>query len=156
MLILVSALAVLGIGFLIMFLISYVTRVRYTRAKLLTPGELEFFRVLDVAVRKKYSVFAQVRLANLVNIPDKYFLWKNFNQLGAKCVDFVLYDKNTGSTLIVIELDDKSHERPERKTRDEFVNKVLKEAKIPILHLKYKYQYNIPEILNSIAEKIQE
>ena len=39
------------------------------------------------------------------------------------------------SPTIAIELDDNSHEKADRKKRDEFVDSVMKQIGIPILHI---------------------
>lgn len=143
------------LGAIILLIFILFTKIRYTKAKIMTPGELRFYKVLKYAVAERYYILAQVRLANVVKIPGKFFLWKNFNPLGAKCVDFVLVDKATGDTLLVIELDDKSHLLPDRIKRDKFVNKVLSEAKIPILHLKYQSHYDSAKLLETIQKALQ-
>ena len=48
-----------------------------------------------------------------------------FNKIRSKHIDFALADEDT-NIIALIELDDKSHERPDRIERDEFVNAVLK------------------------------
>ena len=147
--------SILGsISIILLFLMWYFNRVRYEKNKIMTAGELRFYKVLKYAVRNKYDVLAQVRLANVVKIQDKYFIWKKFNLLGAKCVDFVLIDWQTGETKLVIELDDRSHERPDRIRRDKFVDSVLKESGVPILHHKYQARYETSEIRKVVEEKV--
>ena len=74
----------------------------------------------------------------MVRLRSDAFVWSLFAPLTGKCVDFVICDKETMQTLLVIELDDKSHSRRERKTRDAFVDKTLQSAGIPILHVPFQ------------------
>lgn len=139
-------------GVILLFLMYYFNQVRYEKAKLMTDGELRFYKVLKYALGDKYDVLAQVRLANVVKIQDKYFIWKKFNLLGAKCVDFVIIDKVTGETMLVVELDDRSHNRPDRKRRDRFVNNVLKDSGVAILHKKYEKYYDENNLKKEISK----
>jgi len=57
------------------------------------------------------------------------------NTINAKHVDFLLCDPATTRPLIVIELDDASHQRQDRVDRDDFVNSACAAAKLPVLHI---------------------
>lgn len=50
--------------------------------------------------------------------------------------------------LVAIELDDKSHARPDRQERDAFVNEVFAAAGLGLLHIPVKHTY-IPEELRT-------
>ncbi len=58
---------------------------------------------------------------------------------------------------MVIELDGSSHELPERKIRDNFVDEVFANAGIPIVHIKTKDWYDKEELKERIrsVEKIK-
>lgn len=96
----------------------------------LSPAELEFYKKLKVlATEKGLVVFAKVRLADLVWIPKNYKLFKFFfNTIKAKHIDFVLCDAMTLEIKCLVELDDNTHDLPQRKSRDSFVNKVITNA----------------------------
>ncbi len=53
------------------------------------------------------------------------------NRLGSKSVDFAVIDQN-GRVMLVIELNDSSHDRPERHDRDKLVRAALNQAGIPL------------------------
>lgn len=151
----VFSFSILGsLGMILLFITYYLNQVHYEKTKIMTDGELRFYKVLRYVVRNDYDVLAQVRLASVVKIQDKYFIWKKFNLLGAKCVDFVLIDKAAGTTKLVIELDDKSHLRADRQRRDRFVNGILKEAGIPILHKKYEGHYEEEKLKDEIQQAV--
>ena len=57
-------------------------------------------------------------------------------EIDRKSVDFVLFDKEYFSPFMIIELDDSSHEREDRKIRDGFVDSICQKAEIPIKHIK--------------------
>lgn len=141
-------------GFAVLLLVAIVNRVSYQKANIMTDGELRFYKVLKFAASSDFDILSQVRLANVVKIRDRYFMWKRFNLLGAKCVDFVLIDKSSGETKLVIELDDKSHRLPERIRRDRFVDGVLKNSGVKILHLPYQGYYKTEEIREKVLGAI--
>jgi very-short-patch-repair endonuclease len=105
---------------------------------LLTRVEQDFFIVLQQAIPTGWQLFPQVRLANLVDVaPHARRSYTHFNRIAAKCVDFVLCDGATLTPRLVIELDDASHQRPDRQQRDAFVDAVLQAARLPILHVRW-------------------
>lgn len=57
------------------------------------------------------------------------------NKIDLKSVDFVLFDKQNISPVLVIELDDYTHQRSDRQARDGFVDRVLNHCGVPILHV---------------------
>jgi len=67
-------------------------------------------------------------------------------------VDFVLYDPRTTAIVGIIELDDPSHRRRERRRRDRFLNESLSSAKVPLLRIKTAKAYDLTALRNSIAQ----
>ena len=118
---------------------------------LMTKAENNFFKVLQQVVQDKYYIVPQVQLSNLVNVFG-YGRWayQYKNKINLKSVDFVLYDKEHFTPQVVIELDDSSHEREDRKERDNFVDSVMQKIGIKIVHIKTAYQYD----LNMVEKKI--
>jgi len=110
---------------------------------LLTAAERDFFAALQQATPAGHQIFAQVRLANLVQVKqsarrDKSHWWR----IQAKCLDFVLVDAATFAPRLIVELDDASHARADRRHRDAFVDDVLAAAGIPVLHIRWQRSYN--------------
>lgn len=116
----------------------------YSRRRyLLSQAERDFFAVLDEVTPPDWHIFPQVRLANLVLVAKGTRNWQShFNRVAAKCVDFVICDPDTVSPRLVIELDDASHDRPDRQARDTFVDAVLASAGLPILHVRWQRTYD--------------
>jgi tartrate dehydratase alpha subunit/fumarate hydratase class I-like protein len=57
--------------------------------------------------------------------------------------------------VCAIELNDKSHDREDRKSRDGFLNKVCKDVGLPIVWMKAQNNYNLIEIRQSIRTSIE-
>jgi very-short-patch-repair endonuclease len=114
---------------------------------LMTKAEHEFFKVLQQVVQDKYYIVPQVQLSKVIRV-NKYekFKYKYSNMIDRKSVDFVLFEKETFSPYLVIELDEESHQLPKREDRDHFVNAIMKKTGLRIEHIKTAYQYDISEI----------
>lgn len=139
------------IGFLIkQFGIQKARMNPYFKAdSLLTPAELNFFNVLKGAISDDCYIVCKIRLADIIkvdrNLPRSEYQTA-FNKIQSKHVDFVICNSSDMSTYCVIELDDKSHGKPSRQARDDFVDSALKWAGIPILHIPVKKSYNTTEL----------
>ncbi len=70
-------------------------------------------------------------------------------------MDFVLCDKAYISPKLAIELDGSSHEREDRKERDEEVERILEEAKMPLLRLKNNNGLTTDELRERIKKEVR-
>lgn len=117
-----------------------------------TEAEFNFNKILHQIVGERYDIQRQVLLSSIVDTasPNFYSGYRNYNpdrsRIDRKTIDFVLFNKEDLSAYIAIELDDTSHNRPDRYMRDAFVEKVLRETKIPLVRIKTDYSYNPEEI----------
>lgn len=123
------------------------------RNYILTKNELTIYDILmNIAKELELTLLSQVSLYSILksrNDNDKYF-----NKIRSKSIDFVLIDKKTSKIEICIELDDSTHQQPERIERDNFINQLFNDLKIPLLRIKVKEQYNKIEIENELMKKI--
>lgn len=123
------------------------------RGALMSPGELKFFRALEAAVGDNFRVFSKVRLADIVQpvkTGDKRAWYSAFGVIKSKHADFVVCDPATTDFRLVVELDDKSHERNDRAERDQKVDDILAQANIPVLHIPAKAAYSVEDIQRKI------
>lgn len=89
-----------------------------------------------IAEELGYTVFAKVRLLDLIEPVKGIRKYKTyFYKIQAKHVDFVLCDQNLVAEWI-IELDDSSHDRPDRQERDRFVDEAVTSVGYKILHVR--------------------
>ncbi len=121
----------------------------------LSRAEHEFYDALASAVDKDYLIFAQVHLPTLVvseGIGKERF--SAFRHINGKSVDFVLCDKAYISPKLIIELDDRTHERPGRVERDVEVERILREAGLPLLRIRNHGGSNSDELRIQIKNKV--
>ena len=120
--------------------------VPYVRAPhLITPAEQEFMRVLRAAAPDGTVIYPQVRLPALIRPARQPARGKqpyDFYRIQAKSVDFVLCEASTSAPLLIVELDDSSHRRPDRQERDAFVDAALASAGLPVLHVRWQRGYD--------------
>ncbi len=111
---------------------------QYTAKKFfLTRAEHEFYDVLNQAIGNDYRIFAQVHLSSILDEKIIGQSWKAARaHINRTSVDFLLCDKQYLSPKLLIELDDKTHERPDRIERDSKVERILKQAGLPLLRVK--------------------
>ena len=121
-----------------------------------TDAERTFFNVLQrVAAKNKYVVFSKVRLEDLF-LPlfqnNKGFLYYR-GKVRSRHVDFVICDAQLYNTILIIELDDSTHKRPDRMERDKFIDLALEDAGLPILHIPNASYYGPKTLQSQIQEK---
>lgn len=126
--------------------------------KLFTAAETKFFYALDAVVHpQEYKIFGKVRLADIIRVKrgmEKADYHKAFNRIKSKHIDYVLCNASTLSIELLIELDDASHQKPERQRRDSFLDAAAKAAGVRLLHVPWQKHY-APEILSkSIQEAL--
>jgi very-short-patch-repair endonuclease len=158
---------ILGIIFAIVIASSFVKEVfdgkseekneyKYKRKNFfLTRAEHECFDALIEAVGSEYLIFAQVHLASLLDNKVIGQNWRGaFKHINQKSVDFVLCDKNYISPKLAIELDDRTHERPDRQERDREVERILKDAGLPLLRLENNGKFDQNELAIKIRSAV--
>ena len=126
------------------------------RKALVTKSELRFYRSLKKAAMDDWEVFAMVRIADLIKVQKgsaKYRSW--LNKILSKHIDFVLCDPVSLEVVCTIELDDVSHQRPERIERDKFVNHAFESAGLPLLRIPVEKSYKASEVRALIEEAMK-
>jgi hypothetical protein len=106
------------------------------KTRLMSNAEHEIFKSLQKIAGSDYFVFPQVHYGKIIKASGQQN-YKNpyINKIDRKSADFVLFDKEKISPVLVIEVDDSTHKRKERIARDQFINKLLMQCKIPILRI---------------------
>lgn len=120
---------------------------------LFTPAERAFLEVLEQVLGRQYRVYGKVRLADVIGVRPELHGSRHlqaFNRIQSKHLDFVVCSPCDLSIQFVVELDDSSHQQPHRQARDEFLNKALKAAGVPIFRFSVKRAYSPYEIYTTI------
>lgn len=121
---------------------------------LLTAAEQSFLSVLDDIFNQGFRIFGQVRLADVIKVKTGLSSSQRqsaFNRISRKHLDYVICSKDDLSIVGAIELDDRSHSRPDRKQRDTFLNQALATAAVPLLRHPVKKHYDIGDLREKLS-----
>ncbi|BBT76537.1 TPA: DUF2726 domain-containing protein [Escherichia coli] len=128
----------------------------YQKKNFMTNRERFFFNLVYNEFHHEFFIFSQVRMVDII-IPifDKNTQYnsyiKAFRSISQYHIDFLIVDKTNFSIVCAIELDDYSHDLPDRIKRDNKINMIFKFAGIPLLRSR-----KTTELLNKIRYYIQQ
>ncbi len=125
------------------------------RDYLLTKGEAAFYHQLRLAIPSGTVLIAKVRLIDLLYFPKggkNRQSWQN--RVQSKHIDFVVCDARELRPLLAIELDDKSHEREDRRERDGLVDHILESAGLPFHREPAAAGYSADRLRAAIGAKL--
>lgn len=117
-----------------------------SRQTLLSQGEAAFFGPLCQAVAGRFHVMCKVRLADVLTCSSENWRRGFGGAISQKHLDFVLCEPGSMRFILAIELDDRSHEKPERQRRDSFVNLALYRSRIGFIRFQAQASYSIEHI----------
>ena len=127
----------------------------HLRDDFLSAAEANFYHVLKNTVADWAVVMVKVSLGDLFYAASGDYgqnrIWRN--RIDRKHLDFLLCDPQTMQPLLGIELDDRSHNRPERQQRDQFVDLVFNAARLPLVHVPVRFSYTTTELDDVLRAK---
>jgi hypothetical protein len=128
----------------------------FSKEYLLSRGETAFYHPLRRAMPAHLMICTKVRLCDIIGCSGE--AWKaGFGaRISQKHVDFVLADADTTAIALVIELDDRTHQRADRQERDVFVDRALAAAGVPILRIPAAASYDVRVLRNQIAALVKD
>lgn len=112
---------------------------KYQKRYLLTKNEWKFYKSLKpIADKYNMIVLSKIRLADLIEVDkslknNKNEYYRYFNLIKAKHIDFALAVPDNMKILLLIELDDISHNNQNSKYKDNFINNVCKKCGYKLL-----------------------
>lgn len=121
----------------------------YKRKEFMTPSELIFYQTLK-ALEPEYKVIPQVNLASIIKKVNKGYINELF-----KNIDFAIFDNEFKKVLLLIELNDNTHNQIDRKDRDLKVKKICNDANIKLITFYTKYPNEKEYVINRIKGEIE-
>ena len=120
----------------------------HLRDDFLSPAERQFFHVLYQAVTPWAVICPKVRLGDIfyAQTPSKRQWYIARNKIERKHLDFLLCNPETMQPMLGVELNDSSHDRPQRKKRDRFVMELFDEAGLPLVGIRVQRQYDAEQL----------
>ncbi len=124
-------------------------RLPYHKKTILTKNEYYFYkRLKPIAEKYGLQILTKIRLADLIEVNQGMTRrdWNiYFSKIKSKHIDFAIADDM--KIVLIIELDDNSHQRQDRLIRDMFVDDALRICGYYILHT-YGNTEMIDKVLN--------
>lgn len=122
------------------------------KSSLMSKTESDFFVKLERAVSERYYVFPQVHLSAILDHRVKGQEWKYaFRHINGKSVDYVLCSRATLKPTYAIELDDYTHDKPDRRERDSEVERIFEAANLPLVRFRNK-DVSESDIIRALAD----
>ena len=126
----------------------------YLRQFLLTQDESRFYKQLRIAAGKYFLVHAKVRVEDVISVrkglPTKEWM-RARGYVKSRHFDFVLITA-AGEIFCAIELDDSTHDRPDRQRADEIKNELAATVGLKLLRFESGRDYSPEFIASQIAE----
>ncbi|WP_324824300.1 DUF2726 domain-containing protein [Sinanaerobacter sp. ZZT-01] len=129
-----------------------------------SSNEYFFYKELERKLPTQYIIFPKVRVGDIVNVRsiveyDRAALSK----VTSKHFDFLIMSKDFLTLILIVELDDKSHDiNSATINRDEFINDLINSkpmySKLEIIRVRCKKTTNgfdYTEAVNSVLEKLK-
>ena len=124
------------------------------KACAMTQHELIFYKTLLEAI-SGCVIIPQAHLSMFLDHKVYGQNWSRaFSRINGKSVDFLICTNNM-KPLIAIELDDNTHDRPDRQKRDIFVNSIISNTDMPLLRFKGD-EWNSEIIKREVARALKE
>ena len=114
------------------------------RQDFFSAAERSFYEIL-LALAPEHTVFAKVRLADLVYVNGSAPRQSHLSHIDRKHIDFVVCDKNL-VPVVAVELNDALQAPDDRRVRDEYVEKVLAAASLPVVYFQASRGYMMDEV----------
>ena len=122
---------------------------------LLNISERKFFEAISEKLPSKYVIYPQIVLSAIIKTEcSKRNFWFYQNKINKKIIDFVICEKRYNQPILAIEYDGPTHERYDRRKRDDFVNKALESAEIKIIHVKHSKNLNYDKVMADINNNL--
>ena len=124
----------------------------YKAKKLLTQNEwIAYKRLKQIADKRFLVICPKVRLLDIVEPKPNDPKWSLLmNKIKSKHVDFVICDLNL-HILGVVELDDLTHDSPDRQLRDQFVDEILLDVGYTVIHTRYVNEHTLDPIIEKLG-----
>lgn len=129
------------------------SQVKYQSKQLMSEYEKYFYEILSKNFAQEYIIMPQVNLASIIekikDFPKQYQneLYRN--------IDFGIFDKNSMKPLLLIEINDKTHNQPDRIKRDLKVKEICNQANIKLITFYTKYENKPNYIVSRIKKELE-
>lgn len=126
------------------------TPTEYEKKPLMTIYERKMYNIIK-KLENEYTIIPQLNLAAIINKKNnnKYYseLFRN--------IDFAIFDKELENILLLIEINDKTHNEYKRKDRDLKIKKKCNDTGIKLMPFYTNYPNEEEYVINRILKEIK-
>lgn len=123
----------------------------YISKPIMTDYEYKFYQMIK-ALENKYIIIPQLNLASVVKKINNN---RYYNEL-FRNIDFAIFSKDFKKLLLLIEINDQSHNNQNRKDRDLKVKKICNDINVKLITFYTKYPNEKNYVINRITKEIEE
>lgn len=122
----------------------------YKKKNIMTDYEYKFYLILKELEKYNYKVIPQVNLATIVEkVNNKKYYTELFRN-----IDFVIFNEDLTDALLLIEVNDVTHNTKKRKSRDIKVKSICANAGLNLITFYTKYANEKSYVLNRVLASI--
>lgn len=121
----------------------------YKKRNLMTTTELNFYNKFQ-ELEQEYKIVPQLNLGTIVEKQNKGYRNELF-----KNIDFAIFSKDFKELLLLIELNDETHNKSNRRKRDKTVKEICNKANIKLITFYTKYPNKKEYVLDRIQEELK-
>ena len=125
---------------------------------LFTNAEFKFLKVLQLIIKNpNIAIYGKVRIEDIIRVKrdtPNYIKQPLRNKIKSYHVDYVLLDKLNYSVICAIELQNSTHNKNYQIKRDKQKRIIFASAKIELIEIKCRAQYDLSDIKNKIPDDI--
>lgn len=122
----------------------------YEKRQLMTRNEKYFYNILKELKNENYEILPQLNLATIANkiTPTRYRneLFRN--------IDFAIFSKDYEEILLLIEINDKTHNYRSRRSRDRKVKNICEKIGVKLITFYTNYPNEKNYVLNRIKKEL--
>ena len=122
----------------------------YEIKEFMSTYELLFYEKIK-DLENEYKIVPQVNLATIVKKINRGYINELF-----KNIDFAIFDKDYKNVLLLIEINDSTHNKINRKDRDLKVKKICNDCNIKLITFYTKYPNEKEYVLKRIKEELDQ
>lgn len=122
----------------------------YKLKPIMTECERNFYNILK-KLENEYTIIPQANLASFI---EKKTNNRFYNDL-FRNIDFAIFDKDLKKVLLLIEINDKTHDTIRRKSRDLKVRKICNDVNLKIITFYTKYPNESEYVLNRVLKELK-
>ena len=121
----------------------------YETKPFMTLYERKIYNIL-LKLGDNYKIIPQINLASIIRKKNNNHYYSDL----FRNIDFAIFDKECNKLLLLIEIDDSTHDNYKRKQRDQKVNDICKNASIKLIHFYMKYPNNEDYVINRVMKEL--